>query len=203
MLKEIRSAGVDGLMIIIGLIIVISVTFMAVFSEYIAPYDPITPVGGAVEPPSSKFIMGTDSIGRDVFSRVVFGSRTIMFVVLLSTAMSMLIGIPLGILSGYAGGLLDRALSLVMDSIYAFPGLILAIAIAAMLGPGVYNTAVSLAVVYIPTYFRMVRGQVLSLREQLFVEAARAIGARQQNNVQVHISQLNIHNSCGLLIECS
>lgn len=178
MLREIRSAGVDGLMIIVGLIIVISVTFMAFFSEYIAPYDPITPVGGTVEPPSSRFIMGTDSIGRDVFSRVVFGSRTIMFVVFLSTAMSMLIGIPLGILSGYAGGLLDRALSLIMDSIYAFPGLILAIAIAAMLGPGVYNTAVSLAVVYIPTYFRMVRGQVLSLREQLFVEAARAIGAR-------------------------
>ncbi len=176
-LSSVRDAGLDGYMMVVGLIIVLAVLVMAVFAEFIAPYDPIKTVGMPVTPPSPEFPWGTDTIGRDVFSRVVYGSRTIMVVILMSTALSMAVGIPLGLISGYVGGPLDRVLSLVMDSIYAFPGLILAIAVAAMLGPGIYNTSISLAVVYIPTYFRMVRGQVLSLREQLFVEAARALGA--------------------------
>ncbi len=176
-LDSVRDAGLDGYMMVAGLLIVVTVLIMAVFAEFIAPYDPVKIVGMPVTPPSPKFPWGTDTIGRDVFSRVVYGSRTIMVVILMSTALSMLIGIPLGLISGYVGGSLDRVLSLIMDSIYAFPGLILAIAVAAMLGPGIYNTSISLAVVYIPTYFRMVRGQVLSLREQLFVEAARALGA--------------------------
>ncbi len=176
-LSSVRDAGLDGYMMLVGLVIVLAVLVMAVFAEFIAPYDPVKTVGMPVTPPSPEFPWGTDTIGRDVFSRVVYGSRTIMIVILMSTALSMVVGIPLGLISGYVGGPLDRVLSLVMDSIYAFPGLILAIAVAAMLGPGIYNTSISLAVVYIPTYFRMVRGQVLSLREQLFVEAARALGA--------------------------
>ncbi|MDK2371809.1 MAG: ABC transporter permease [Candidatus Korarchaeota archaeon] len=176
-LSSVRDAGLDGYMMVVGLIMVLTVLVMAVFAEFIAPYDPVKTVGMPVTPPSPEFPWGTDTIGRDVFSRVVYGSRTIMVVILMSTALSMVVGIPLGLISGYVGGPLDRVFSLVMDSIYAFPGLILAIAVAAMLGPGIYNTSISLAVVYIPTYFRMVRGQVLSLREQLFVEAARALGA--------------------------
>ena len=90
-----------------------------------------------------------------------------------------IIGIPLGLLSGFAGGVFDRILSLVMDSVYSFPGLILAIAFAAMLGPGILNITLAVAVVYIPTYFRLVRGQTLSIKEEVYVEAARAIGARR------------------------
>jgi peptide/nickel transport system permease protein len=89
------------------------------------------------------------------------------------------VGIPLGLLSGFVGGILDRILSLIMDSVYSFPGLILAIAFAAMLGPGVVNITLAVAVIYIPTYFRIVRGQTLSIREEVYVEAARAIGARR------------------------
>ncbi len=175
--RIVKDAGLDGYMMVFGLVVVLIVLVMAVFAEFIAPYDPVKIVGMPVVPPSPKYPWGTDTIGRDVFSRVVYGSRTILIVILMSTALSMSIGIPLGLISGYIGGKLDRTFSLIMDSIYAFPGLILAIAVAAMLGPGIYNTSISLAVVYIPTYFRMVRGQVLSLREQLFVEAARALGA--------------------------
>ncbi len=185
--RALSRAGLDGYLVIFGSIIVVGVLIMAMFANYIAPYDPIQSVGPAIHQPCAKYLMGTDSIGRDVFSRIVYGSRTILMVIIMSTGLSMAIGIPLGLISGYTGGILDRVLSLIMDSIYAFPGLILAIVIAAMLGPGIYNTALSLAVVYIPTYFRMIRGEVLSLRERLFVEAARAIGAKSRRIIVRYI----------------
>ncbi|RLG60410.1 ABC transporter permease [Candidatus Geothermarchaeota archaeon] len=162
---------------LIGGFIVFVVIFMAVFAPFISPHDPITSVADPLMPPNSEFPLGTDNLGRDVLSRIIYGSRTVLLVALVSSLFSLVIGVSLGLLSGYAGGSLDRALSLIMDSIYAFPGLILAIAIAAMLGPGISNMTVAIAIVYIPTYFRMTRGQVLSLKGHLFVEAARAIGA--------------------------
>ncbi len=129
-------------------------------------------------PFGTPFYLGTDNLGRDVFSRLLYGAETVLKVALLSSIISALVGIPVGLLSGFVGGVLDRVLSLTMDSIYSFPGLILAIAMAAMLGPGVLNMAVAIAVVYVPTYFRMVRGQVLSIKEELYVEAARSLGAK-------------------------
>jgi peptide/nickel transport system permease protein len=133
------------------------------------------------------FIMGTDQLGRDVFARVVSGARFVLTVALLSTAISAALGTILGLLSGYVGGLLDRVLSLVMDSMYAFPGLILAIAIAALLGVGVLNISMAIAVVYIPSYYRMVRGVVLSLKSAPFVEAAVVAGASPWSIVTRHI----------------
>ncbi len=175
-----RARGIERFMLGVGLAIVLLVIGMAAFADVLSPYDPIEIADRPILPPSRGHPLGTDSLGRDVFSRVLHGSRTMLTVVSLSTLISLFVGVPLGLLSGYRGGVLDRALSLVMDSIYAFPGLILAIAVAAMLGPGVYNTAISIAVVYMPTYFRMVRGEVLSLKERTFVEAARALGARDR-----------------------
>ena len=96
---------------------------------------------------------------------------------ILAAIISSVFGITLGLISGFSGGILDRVLSLIMDSVYSFPGLILAIAFAAMLGPGVINITLAVAVIYIPTYFRLVRGQTLGIKEELYVEAARAIGA--------------------------
>jgi len=175
-----RARGIERLMLGVGLAIVLLVIGMAIFADVLSPYDPIEIADRPILPPSRDHPLGTDSLGRDVFSRVLHGSKTMLTVVSLSTLISLSVGVPLGLLSGYRGGVFDRALSLVMDSIYAFPGLILAIAVAAMLGPGVYNTAISIAVVYMPTYFRMVRGEVLSLKERTFVEAARALGARDR-----------------------
>jgi peptide/nickel transport system permease protein len=156
------------------LFVIIAVTVLA---PYIAPYDPTDFVGDPFIAPNAQFLMGTDKLGRDIFSRVVYGAQTIMIVAMLSAILSSLGGVPLGLLSGFAGGKLDRALSLVMDSIYSFPGLILAIAMAAMLGPGVVNISIAIAVIYVPTYYRMVRGQVLSIKEELYVEAAESLGA--------------------------
>lgn len=121
--------------------------------------------------------MGTDNLQRDVWSRIIHGSRTILRIAVLAAIFSSIFGITLGLISGFSGGIFDRVLSLIMDSVYSFPGLILAIAFAAMLGPGVINITLAVAVIYIPTYFRLVRGQTLSIKEELYVEAARAIGA--------------------------
>jgi peptide/nickel transport system permease protein len=123
--------------------------------------------------------LGTDNLGRDITSRLVWGARTVLVVALSSALLSSLIGIPLGLLSGFVGGKLDRTLSLIMDSVYSFPGLLLAIALATMLGPGLFNVAIAIAVIYIPTFFRIVRGQSLSIKQDLYVEAARSLGAKQ------------------------
>lgn len=124
------------------------------------------------------FVMGTNQIGQDVLSRTIWGTRIALIVGLSSAVVSILFGVPLGLISAYAGGALDRGLTLIMDSLYSFPGLILAISIAAVLGAGIGNVIVAIAVLYVPTYFRIVRGQVLAVKQELYVEAARSLGAK-------------------------
>ncbi len=139
------------------------------------------------EPFGPRFLLGTDNLGRDILSRLIWGARAVLAVAILSALFSAAIGVPLGLLSGFFGGGFDRVLSLIMDSVYSFPGLILAIAVAAVLGTGVINIAIAISVVYIPTYFRMTRSQVLSIKEELYVEAARALGARQREVLGMYI----------------
>ena len=125
------------------------------------------------------FTLGTNDIGQDVLSRLIWGARIALIVGFSSSIISLLLGVPLGLLAGYFGGSFDRLLSLLMDSLYAFPGLILAIAITAVLGPSIYNVIVAIAVLYIPTYYRIVRGQTLAVKEEVYIEAAQSIGARR------------------------
>ena len=126
---------------------------------------------------AGSFTFGTNDIGQDLFSRVIWGTRIALLIGFSSAILSLLLGIPLGLLAGYIGGAVDRVLSLIMDSLYAFPGLILAIAIAAVLGPSILNIIIAISVLYIPTYYRIVRGQTLSVKEEVFVEAAKSIGS--------------------------
>lgn len=128
------------------------------------------------EDASKGFVMGTNQIGQDVFSRIIWGTRIALIVGLSSAVVSLVIGVPLGLISGFTGGPLDRVMTLIMDSLYSFPGLILAISIAAVLGAGIGNIIVSIAVLYIPTYYRIVRGQTLAVKKELYVEAARSLG---------------------------
>lgn len=125
------------------------------------------------------FSLGTNDIGQDVLSRLIWGTRIAFLVGFSSSIISLLAGVPLGLLAGYFGGSFDRLLSLLMDSLYAFPGLILAIAITAVLGPSIFNVIIAIAVLYIPTYYRIVRGQTLAVKEEVYIEAARSIGARR------------------------
>jgi len=173
-----KKYGVEWWILVAGALIIIAVLCMAAFASHIAPFDPHNQAAGPqLAPPGGKHLLGTDNLQRDVFSRIVFGSRTILGVAILAAIISSLCGISLGLISGYSGGFFDKMLSLVMDSIYSFPGLILAIAFAAMLEPGIISITLAVAVIYIPTYFRLVRGQTLSIKEELYVEAAQAIGA--------------------------
>jgi len=133
------------------------------------------------------YLLGTDNLGRDITSRLTWGARTVLGVAISSALLSSLIGIPLGLISGFVGGKLDRGLSLVMDSIYSFPGLLLAVALAAMLGPSLVNVAIAISVVYIPTFYRVVRGQVLSAKEDLYIEAARSLGATRTSILRRYI----------------
>jgi len=168
-----------GWITFIGFAILLFYVILAIFAPYIAPYDPIKRVGRSLMPPSKEHPFGTDNLGRDVLSRVIYGARIALVIAFLSVAIASAIGVPLGLVSGYVGGIFDRVITLIMDAMYSFPGLILAIAIAALLGPGMLNIAISIAVVYAPTYFRVIRNQVTSVKNELYVEAARAIGARR------------------------
>jgi len=176
--KGAKWYGVEWYLTALGAFIILCVLILIIFASSIAPYDPLEFVGEPfVKPREQGFLFGTDNLGRDVLSRVIHGSKIVMTIAVTATIFSAFVGIPLGLVSGYFGGTLDRVMSLIMDSIYSFPGLILAIAMAAMLGPGMMNVSIAIAVIYIPTYFRMVRGHVLSVKEELYVEAAKTLGA--------------------------
>jgi peptide/nickel transport system permease protein len=175
-----RKYRTEWWILVAGALVIALIVAMTVFPHVFTRYSPTDQdAGGQMTAPSRAHIMGTDNLSRDVWARMVYGAQTILGVAIAAALLSAIIGIPLGLLSGFAGGIFDRILSLIMDSVYSFPGLILAIAFAAMLGPGVINITMAVAVVYIPTYFRLVRGQTLSIKEEVYVEAARAIGARR------------------------
>jgi len=187
-ISSLAKRGLGGWLVIIGAIIVAIIIVMTLFSPWITPYDPARiEVGPLMNPPCSSYLFGTDDVGHDMLSRVLAGGRIMIQVAVLSVVVCFIIGVPLGLFSSYAGGVIDRFVGIIMDSIYAFPGLILAIAIAAMLGRGVLNMAFSIAVVYIPSYFRVVRSQVLSIREMPYVEAAIAAGAKSRTVLLRHI----------------
>ncbi len=151
--------------------------FATLFAPTLAPHDPIQSTSGErLQPPGRVYLMGTDQLHRDVFSRVLYGGRIPLLVAIFSCITSLTVGTGLGWVSGFLGGRVDRGLSLVMDAIYSFPALVLAIAIVAMLGPGLANMIGAISFVYIPAYFRVSRSQALVIREQEFVEAARAMG---------------------------
>ncbi|HBB31731.1 MAG TPA: peptide ABC transporter permease [Cyanobacteria bacterium UBA8803] len=129
------------------------------------------------EPPGSSHWFGTSNQGYDVFSRTLFGSQAALKVVLLATTLSLIIGVPLGLVSGYLGGRLDRILLFLMDTIYTLPGLLLSVTLAFVVGRGILNAAIALSISYIPQYYRVVRNHTASVKTELFIEAAQAMGA--------------------------
>ena len=153
--------------------------FLAVFAPVIAPYDPSAIDYLAIaKPPSAQYWLGTDEAGRDILSRIIYGARISVMIVVLSIASSMVVGTLLGLVAGYMGGWTDEIIMRIVDSILSFPTLVLALLIIALLGPGLANAIIAIAIVYTPNFARLVRGEVLGLRSREFVLAARAAGAR-------------------------
>ncbi|MGL5508639.1 MAG: ABC transporter permease, partial [Microcoleaceae cyanobacterium] len=129
------------------------------------------------EPPSGKYLFGTSRQGYDILSRTMFATQVAWQVVILATALSLIIGVPLGMISGYLGGKLDKVLLFIMDTIYTLPGLLLSLTLAFVVGRGILNAAIALSIAYVPQYYRVVRNHTTSVKTELFIEAAQALGA--------------------------
>jgi peptide/nickel transport system permease protein len=187
-LEPIReSRGLARVMLWAGAGMTLVFVVLAAFANWIAPYGYSQYQAGGkrfpqLDGPSSSHLMGTTVQSDDVLSRVVWGAQTELKVVALALVFSLAVGVPVGLVSGYFGGVLDRVLVLFMDALFAFPFLLLAIVIAFLLsgtvGSGVFTAAIAITVVYVPQYFRVVRNHVISVREEPYVEAARALGAK-------------------------
>ena len=170
-----------------GLAMVAAYAAVALSVGFLPLRDPLQVSADRLAGPSGAFLFGTDALGRDLFSRVLFGARLSMQVALLSVAAATAVGGVLGLVSGYLGGIADLVVGRVMDVFFAFPAILLALGIVAALGPDPSNVIIAIAVVYTPIFMRVVRGPVLALKARDFVEAARAIGATQTRIVLRHI----------------
>ncbi len=171
-----------------GLLLVALLVFTAVFADLLATHDPeTTAVRDRLLGPGPVYYLGTDHFGRDTWSRIVYGSRTSLYVGIFAVAFGTLIGSSLGLISGYFGGTVDALVQRLMDMLLAFPLLILAMTIVAALGPAVTNVVVALAIVITPSTNRVVRGTVLSVKENQYVEAARTVGCRSGRIILLHI----------------
>lgn len=158
--------------------IVLGLVLIAALAPWLAPHDPIAQdLYHRLQPPSMDNPMGTDEFGRDILSRVIYGSRISLRIGLLCIGIALTVGTALGLVSGYRGGLTDTVIMRLMDVMLAFPSILLAIAIVAVIGPGIDNVMIAVSIVLIPQFARLVRGQVLTVREMAYVEAARAMGA--------------------------
>ncbi|MGD0177720.1 MAG: ABC transporter permease [Candidatus Bathyarchaeia archaeon] len=178
LLSPLIGKGRGRALMFVGIGIALVITLMSVTAPFISPHDPtVIGLGPVNSPPSAKFPLGTDQYGRDLLSRTIWGGRFILLVAVAAVLICMAVGLPIGLVSAYTGGNLDRTVALVMDSIYAFPSLVLAIMIISVFGVSIINEALAIAVVYIPTYFRVVRSQVLAIKEMPYVDAAKSVGA--------------------------
>lgn len=173
---------------VFGLAVFLAVVFMAVFAGVLAPYDPIAQgVGPANESPTWAHWAGTDSFGRDMLSRIIYGARIALVVGVLAVLLAMAIGVTLGLVAGYYGGWLDVVIMRVMDGLFAFPIIILAIAMMAVMGFGVRNVIIAVAVGFIAPFARVTRADVLAVREEPYIEAARLAGVSRPAIIARHV----------------
>jgi peptide/nickel transport system permease protein len=171
-----------------GLAVLSIFILLALFAPLIAPYDPVATGWTLVrKPPSSLHWFGTDDLGRDVLARVIYGARASLVAGLISVGIAISVGVPLGLISGYRGGFIDALISRITDAMLACPFLILAIALAAFLGPSLGNAMIAIGVSATPIFIRLTRGQVMSVKVEDYVEAARAMGNPRWRIALIHI----------------
>ena len=168
--------------------LVLLMAFIGLLAPVLAPYDPVqTRPADALQAPSAAHWLGTDGLGRDTFSRVVYGARISMTVAVIAVSIALFGGVSLGLVAGFWGGFVDDLFGRIVDAMLAFPGVLLAIAITSALGPSLRNAMVAVGIIGVPTYFRLTRGQVLQTREQDFVTAATVLGASRWRILTRHV----------------
>ena len=173
---------------VVGLAVVVFFIALAVVAPLLAPYDPIATDWRAVrKPPSALHLFGTDELGRDVLARVIWGARASLMAGLVSVSIALAVAVPLGLLSGYLGGVVDGLLMRIIDAMLAIPFLVLAIALAAFLGPSLTNAMIAIGVVQTPIFTRLTRGQALAVKHEDYIEAARAVGNPHRRILLRHI----------------
>ena len=180
-----------------GLAIVLAFLFLTVAAPLLVPYDPYDQdLSNALSPPSAQHLFGADQYGRDVFSRVLYGSRTALLAIVVADGLALVLGSALGLIGGFIGGAVDALVMRMVDVLLAFPYLLLALIIVAALGPSLTNSMIAIGIVYTPQYARLIRGQVLSVRALDYVRAARAIGTPRWRIMMRHV----LPNSFGPVI---
>jgi len=183
-----RRFSAESPLNIVALGIIALFIFLCIFGDLLAPYDPLQPnIEDKLAAPSTAHLFGTDEIGRDILSRVMSGAKYSLGIAALILIISIPIGVAIGAVSGYASGMVDEVLMRITDIFLAFPAIILAMAIAAALGPNLRNTVIALTAVYWPWYARLIRGQVLQIKEREFIEAGRAVGVPTRRLIWRHI----------------
>lgn len=177
-----QSSRVSSQMMAVGIVITLVFVVAALLAPLLQSWgivqDPLEALANPIhQPPSAAHWFGTSRQGYDVFSRTLFGSQAALQVVVLATLLGLVVGVPIGMVSGYIGGRLDRILLFLMDTIYTLPGLLLSVTLAFVVGRGLWNAAIALSIAYVPQYYRVVRNHTVSIKTELFIEAAQAMGA--------------------------
>jgi peptide/nickel transport system permease protein len=171
-----------------GLAVVLIFAALAILAPLVSPYDPLATNWALVrKPPSALHPFGTDEIGRDVLARIIWGSRASLLAGLVSVSLALTAGVPIGLVSGYAGGIIDGVLMRLIDAMLAIPFLVLAIALAAFLGPSLTNAMIAIGISQTPIFARLTRGQVMSVKHEDYIEAARALGNPHRRILLRHI----------------
>lgn len=197
----------------LSVLVLVIIVGCSLLAPWIAPYDPTAQNYMAIlEPASSTYLLGTDDLGRDIFSRLVYGASASIYASFLAVGVAAILGIPVGLIAGYAGGRVDAVISRIIDTFLSFPSIVLAIAVTGVLGIGLTNAMISVGIVFAPQLARLVRARTLILRQELYVDAARCFGATTgrillrhvlPNAVQPVLVQMALLMAVALLAEAS
>lgn len=172
----------------IGLVLLAIIIAVGILAPVLAPYNPIAQIrGDELQGPSARHLLGTDELGRDLLSRIIYGTRISLVVGIVAVALGSVVGVSTGLVAGYIGGWFESLTFRIWDTLMAFPGILLAIAISAILGPGLFNAAIAVAIISMPNFARLARGGMLAERDKDYVTAARALGQRTPRIVFRHI----------------
>jgi peptide/nickel transport system permease protein len=186
--REVWRALIANRLAVFGMVVLAVLIGVAIAAPLLTPYSPTAvDVMNRLQPPSSANWFGTDELGRDILSRVILGARVSLQVGFIAVGISLAAGVPLGLVAGFYGGRIDDAIMRFMDMLFAFPAILLAIAIVAVLGPSMANAMIAIGIVFTPIFARVTRASVLSVREEVYVRAARSIGASDLRLLRTHV----------------